>query len=253
MKFYTLLFTFSCLLFFSIENLTASPSDTSHHKLSYPNDIKLNLTAMVEFGPALVVSYERTVFPHQSFSVQAGYVTFPQLIGSLPDSIQVVDNTSQSGFRIGADYRFYFKNENKYEAPHGLYWGPFIDYFSFTNKRVISVTDTSFATGNLDFTGKLQILQAGINLGYQFVIKKRLSLDLCLFGPALAYYSASLKLDGDFKLNQENEYLQALYNFLINSFPLLGELSNGQTIKTNGRADLFFAGFRYSVCAGFRF
>src|ERR1041385_8067851 len=105
------------------EHLLANSSDTLHHNLSYPNNIKLNLTSMIEFSPSVVISYERTVFPHQSFSVQAGYVTFPQLIGDLPDSIKLIDNRSSSGFRVGGDYRFYFKNENKYETPHGLYWG----------------------------------------------------------------------------------------------------------------------------------
>ena len=74
-----------------------------------------------------------------------------------------------------------------------------------------------------------------------------------MIGPGLAWYSATLKLKGDFDVNQENKYLQALYDYMLANFPLVGELSNGAEVKENGRADLFFAGWRYSVSAGFRF
>lgn len=233
--------------------LHAQTPDVIENKILYRNNIKLSLSSMLEFKPAVVVSYERIVKPYQSFQVTAGYITFPQIFGDLPDDIIFNDERTRSGFRVGADYRFYFKNENKYEAPRGLYWGPFVDYFYFKNSRSVTAKDTSFATGNLDFISNLQIGGAGVNLGYQFVIKKRLSVDLCLLGPALALYAASLRLEGDYDLNQEHEYLQELYDYLINNFPLLGELSNGDTIKTNGRANFLFAGFRYSVSVGFRF
>jgi hypothetical protein len=231
----------------------AGSGDSVKAKLSYPNNIKLNISAPILYSPAFVFSYERTVKPLQTFSVIAGYVTFPQIIGSLPDSINLVENKSKSGFRVGGDYRFYFRSENKYDAPRGLYWAPFFDYYHFLNKRTITVTDTSFAKGELTGTFGLDLAQVGVSMGYQFVIKKRLSIDLALFGPALAYYSASIKLDGNLDINQENEYLQALYDFLINSFPVLGDLANGQEVDSNGFADFMFAGFRYSIWVGFRF
>lgn len=248
-------FFYCCLVYFifSAFCVFADPSDSSKKKLSYPNNIKINLTSIIEYFPSLVIVYERSITPHQTFSVQAGYVAFPQLLEGSLTNITVVEKTSQSGFRVGGDFRFYFKNENKYNAPRGLYWGPFIDYFSFKNSRTISIADTSFAQGNVDFTGKLKIAAAGVQLGYQFVIKKRFSIDLNLFGPALAYYGASLKLDGNFDVNEENKYLQILYDDLISRFPVIGDLISNQEVKSSGRADFFFAGFRYSASVGFRF
>jgi hypothetical protein len=251
MKRFTPLFILSaCLISFTA---VGEPEDSAKHRLQYPSNIKFNITSSVEFSPSLVMAYERTVKPYQTFQVMGGYITFPFLLRDLPDSISLVESRSSSGYRIGGEYRFYFKKENLHQAPRGLYWGPFVDYFYFQNKRVITVTDTSFATGELDFTSKLGVLQGGINIGYQFVIKKRLSIDLTMFGPALAFYGAKLKLDGDFDINEENEYLQGLYDYLISNFPIIGELVEYKEVDSNGRANLFYAGFRYSICVGFRF
>jgi hypothetical protein len=237
-------------------NAQAEPKDSTRSQLTYPNNIKLNISAPILYSPAFVVSYERSVKPYQTFSVIGGYVTFPQLIRSLPDSINLEETKSQSGFRVGGDYRFYFKKENKHEAPHGLYWGPFIDYYYFNNKRTITVVDTTFASGALDFDGKLMLAQVGVGLGYQFsVLKDRMSIDLALLGPAVAYYKGDLSLKGDFNAEFEDEYLQDLFEYLIESFPLLGDLSAGldKEVSGSGVADLFYLGFRYSIWIGFRF
>ncbi len=229
-------------------------TDSISKKLLYPNNFKFSLTSNLAFSPSAIFSYERSLKQYQTISLKAGYITFPQIVKTRdPDSIYFESEVKRSGYTFGADYRFYFKKENKFDAPHGLYWGPFIDYTSFTNKRSVSFPDTSFATGTLDFTGKLKILQAGINLGYQFVIRDRITIDMNLFGPAIALYGASLTLDGQFDLNEEDEYLQKLYDYLIDNIPVVGELVNTGEIDSNGRATLFFAGFRYSVSAGFRF
>lgn len=236
-------------------NVTAQNSvDSVVKKLPYPNNIKFSLTSNLAFSPSAIFTYERTLKEYQAISLKAGYISFPQLLKTRdPDSINFESDVKRSGFTLGADYRFYFKKENKFSAPHGLYWGPFIDYSSFTNKRSVSFPDTAFATGVLDFTGKLKILQAGINLGYQFVIRDRITIDMNLFGPAIALYGAALSLDGQFDVNDEDEYLQKLYDYLIDNLPIVGELATTGEIDSNGRANLFFAGFRYSVSAGFRF
>jgi hypothetical protein len=240
------------ILLFAITTSGQAP-DSAKKKLQYPNTVKLNLTSMIEFSPSVVVAYERLVKPSQSFSVMGGFVTFPISLRDLPDSINLVESKSRSGYRIGGEYRFYFKKENRYEAPHGLYWGPYLDYFHFKNERIISIEDTTFAHGDLDFSGIVGFAQVGVNIGYQFVIKKRFTIDMTMFGPGVAYYRAKLKLDGNFDVDQENAYLEALYDFLLNNFPFIGDLTEDREVDSKGRADLFFAGFRYSICAGFRF
>ena len=155
---------------------------------------------------------------------------------------------------VAADYRLYFKHENKYAAPHGLYWGPYFSYYHFKNDRLLVAADTSVATGQLDFITNVQATSLGIDLGYQFSLwKDRLVIDMLMMGPSITYYNANLKLDGNIDPNEKNEYLQDLLNFMIDNFPVLKDLVNNQEVSSNGTADLFFAGFRYSVKAGFRF
>ena len=229
-------------------------NDSTDKRLTHRNNIKLNLTTNIFYRPSFVMAYERTIKPHQTLQIEGGYTEFPfSLPNILPSNIIIEENKKKSGFKVAIDYRFYFKKENKYEAPHGLYWGPFLGYYHFRNERTVSVTDTSFATGKLNFISTLDFPQVGVNIGYQFVVAKRISIDMNLFGPSITYYKFKVNLDGDFNANKENEYLQELYEVLLSSLPLLGTLVSDQQVTSDGVADLFFMGFRYSVSAGFRF
>lgn len=240
------------ILLFAFDASAQAP-DSLKKKFQYPNTLKLNLTSMIEFRPAVVVAYERMLRPSQSIAAQAGFISFPTDFVHVPDGLSLSESKERSGFRVGVDYRFYFKNENKYDATRGLYWGPFIDYMYFKNNTDVAITDTSLGSGTMLFDARLRIAQAGVNLGYQFIIKQRLSIDLCLFGPAIAYYRGTLHLSGDFASNQENEIEQELLDYIFQSFPMLGDLVSGQEVSSSGLADLFFAGFRYSINIGFRF
>ena len=229
-------------------------TDTGKAKLFRPNSIKLNLTSNVLYFPSVILSYERTLNSHSSVAIEAGNVRLPSLSESFPLGLSEISEVKKTGYMVGADYRMYFKHENKYAAPHGLYWGPYFSYYHFHNDRLLTAMDTSVATGQLNFLTTVQATSLGIDLGYQFSLwKDRLVIDMLMMGPSITYYNAKLELDGNIDPNEKNEYLQDLLNFMIDNFPVLKDLVNNQEISSNGTADLFFAGFRYSVKAGFRF
>lgn len=228
--------------------------DSLRSVLFRPNVIKLNLSANVLYSPAFLVAYERVLTPNKSFSVEAGFITFPKIVSSLRDSIGLLDKVSDNGFKINADFRFYLKKENCHQAPHGFYIAPYIAYYHFKKVSGFTPTDTSFATGTLDFTFALNSPQIGGELGYQFSLwKDRLTIDLLLLGPSIAYYHAKLELSGNFDVNEENEYLDDLLKHLTENYPVFGDLVENQEVSSSGIADLFYGGFRYSVSAGFRF
>jgi hypothetical protein len=228
--------------------------DSLRSVLFRPNVIKLNLSANVLYSPAFLVAYERALTSNKSFSVEAGYVTFPKILPNLGDSIGFLEKISAGGFKIDADFRFYLKKENCHQAPHGFYIAPYIAYYHFKNVSGFTPQDTAFATGQLDFTFTLKSPQIGGELGYQFSLwKDKLTIDLLLLGPSIAYYHAKLGLSGNFDINEESEYLNDLLDHLSENFPVFGDLVENKEVSTSGIADLFYGGFRYSVSAGFRF
>lgn len=246
------LITLISLLLLTAAQLQAQ--DSLRSILFKPNVIKLNLSANALYSPAFLVAYERVLTPTKSFSVEAGYITFPKIVPTLGDSIGLLDKISDNGFKINADFRFYLKKENCHQAPHGFYIAPYIAYYHFKKVSGFTPADTSFATGTLDFTFTLKSPQIGGELGYQFSLwKDRLTIDLLLLGPSIAYYHAKLGLSGNFDINEEGEYLNDLLGYLTENFPVFGDLVENQEVSTSGIADLFYGGFRYSVSAGFRF
>lgn len=249
-----LLYT-SLLVCWFLSVAKAQDAATTGNKLVRPNVVKLNLSAPILYSPAFLVSYERALSPHQSFSVEGGFVEFPSLFkGILPNIIFVGTGTKKGGFKLGADYRFYLAKENKYQAPHGLYLAAYISYYHFYSDRDLIVTDTAIAKGTLMLHAALNMPSIGGQLGYQFsLIHDHATIDLVLIGPSLTWYTAKLTLNGNINPNEENPYLQEIINFMLQNFPLLKNLVNNPTVSSNGRADLFAVGFRYSINVGFRF
>ena len=109
------------------------------------NTIKYHLISSALYSKSMVLSYERIVKPNQSFAVMAGYVQFPTVV-KLGSLIQVDDDNSKNGLMVGGEYRFYLKKENKYPAPHGVFIGPYANFYKFGNDRMLSVDDPDGGT-----------------------------------------------------------------------------------------------------------
>lgn len=216
------------------------------------NVIKWNLTPFLLWSRDNVnISYERVIGPHRSFSVNAGYFVFPSF-GSY-DSLQIESARNKSGFSFSGDYRFYFKNRNAHNAPDGVYWGPYgsVHHYEFVND--FSIDTPSGSSGNLSFDGNFNIVSLGVQLGYQFVIKERLTVDLIFMGPSFSYYSAKLKLDGEIDINEEDEYLQAIRDALVSKFPFLDDLLKDKEFNENGVTTALGPGMRYMIQLGYTF
>jgi hypothetical protein len=106
-------------------------------RLQFLNTVKYEFTQAI-YPNSYIFSYERVTTPNQTFCISGGYEEFPDIIG-VSSRTNVKDNLSKSGFKAGAEYRFYLKNENKYLAPRGVYIGPYLSYHDFFNKREIEV------------------------------------------------------------------------------------------------------------------
>jgi Protein of unknown function (DUF3575) len=218
--------------------------------LQRKNSIKVEVLSSMLYSNAFLLSYERVTKPNQSFSVTGGYQEFPKLT-SLGTNIKALSSHSRSGYKVGGEYRFYLQKENKYRAPRGVYLGPFITYHDFRNKRLIEV-DNNGVPEEATLKTSFSILNIGAQLGYQFVIGNRWTIDLILIGPAVSNYKAKIKLDGDFTFDIEDVQNEILLK-LIEEFPLLEDVLTDKEATTSGRLDSWSFGYRYQLLLGYHF
>jgi hypothetical protein len=92
----------------------------------------------------------------------------------------------------------------------------------------------------------------GFQLGYQFVIKNRVTVDMVLVGPSISNYSAKIKLNGSFNFDK-NEVENEILLKLLDRFPMLDELLTDIEVSSNGRFDAWSLGWRYQLLIGFQF
>lgn len=215
-----------------------------------PNTIKLDITSHWLYRDAVVVSYERIINARRSWSVILGYQRLPNQ-SFFGNTISVTRDASASGLKIGGEYRFYLAKENKFDAPHGLYLGPYFSYNRFHNERVIEVNSgTTPEVAN--FNSTFSVSNLGVQLGYQFVFNDRWTIDLSFMGPSFSFYQAKFDLTGTYTFDPDNVANEVLDD-LINRFPGLGDLLAGSTVVSNGKLEAWAYGYRYQIQVGYRF
>jgi hypothetical protein len=228
--------------------------DSIPAKKDLKNSIKFNLTNPMIFGDqCLIGGYERTIGNHQSFSVSIGRFSLPQIFNINTDSIKdLTKNIETKGFHASGDYRFYLSKENKFDAPHGIYIGPYITYNSYTRYFNLKATTQSF-DGELNADLNFRVATMGFQLGYQFVFWNRVSLDMILFGPGIGAYKIKASLNTTLDPDSESELFQKINEALQEKIPGYSLAINPGTFEKTGTYNTTGAGFRYVVMVGFRF
>lgn len=219
--------------------------------LTKRNVIKWNLTPMIWSSSNINFSYERATSNHGSFSVNAGYFVLPS-VGSY-DSININRANNKYGFSISGDKRYYFKKRNVNSAPDGLYWGIFGSFHYYNFENSFEIMNSDIAHGNLTLSGNLGIISAGVELGYQFVFKNNITVDLIFIGPALSTYSAKLGIKGNLDVDEDSEYIKAIYDVLVSKYPGVETLMTEKSISDNGTLFSLGPGLRYMIQIGYRF
>lgn len=213
------------------------------------NVVKVEVSQPLYPG-SFVVSYERIMKPYQSLGITAGYEQFPPVV-DFGSTIHVRNDLLRSGFKVGAEYRFYLKSENKFLAPRGLYLGPYITYHYFYNKRDIGV-DVSGVQEMAQLETDFMILNIGFQLGHQFVINNRWTIDVVTVGPAISNYRANMKLNGTFTFDKDEVQNEILLK-LLDRFPLLDDLLTNKEISSQGKFDAWAYGWRFQLMVGYHF
>jgi len=247
----TILLTIILVVIIGFQSLYALDTDSLKiHK----NIIRWNITPMFVVGPkSVVLGYERVFNNSQSASVNIGYLEKAPYVNAEGEAIQFFDQSKNGGFDISIDYRFYFKKRNKYPAPDGLYWGPYTSYYQLWQDASINLIDNDIIKNTANYSSSFRMINIGVQLGYQFVFKKRFTLDLMLVGPSFSHYRFDMALDFENDINAEDSFYQDLYNRIIDSSPWLGEFIKNRSFSANGRLKFAYYGYRYGVQFGYHF
>ncbi|MCU0404820.1 MAG: hypothetical protein MUE99_09775 [Chitinophagaceae bacterium] len=218
------------------------------------NTAYINISHPAIFGSkTFIVGYERVLSKHRSFTINFGSITLPKLApGNGNDSVSVIRNSGDNGFHLGADYRFYLKGENKYEAPRGVYLGPYYAYNNFSKSNTWKLNTSDF-DGEVNTKLGLGIHTIGVQMGYQFVFWKRVALDLILLGPGMGFYNIKGDINTTLSAEDESLLFEQINNFLGERIPGYNLVIDEGEFQRKGNVQTSTLGYRFMINVGFRF
>ncbi|MBC7915465.1 MAG: DUF3575 domain-containing protein [Pyrinomonadaceae bacterium] len=238
----------------------AQPTDSvgkgkaSNKELKFPkNNFKINLSSLAFKSYSLY--YERSLSRKISFS--AGYRTMPSTnLGGLPlvkklnekfndgdELLEGINRMEASGNAYTGEFRFY---GGKKPGARGFYLALYGRYATFNHDYDYRFTSSSNSSVSIPINSKVQGFGGGLMLGKQWLIAKRVNLDVYILG---AHYGkltgtsnglANLSsLSDNDKQNLKDDLEGVL---IIKDKPLLSTTVNNQGIT--GKIDGPFAGVR---------
>jgi hypothetical protein len=234
-------------------------TDSTNQKLILPpyhrNVIKFNPTPMLLFGNVrnITFSYERMIKDNQSVALQVGYLDFKGIFtDTVADIIKFTGNQNQPGMNLSLDYRYYPFARNRRPAPDGVYIGGYASYYGFKLENNFDILHTTLDQ-NGQIKGTLNVVNIGVDLGYQFIFWKRLSLDLLVFGPSVNITASRGTIEGNLNEDELNNIDEELIQKIVDKFPVLGEIFGSENLSFSNKKTKFGTGFRYSISVGFHF
>ncbi|HEV9036078.1 MAG TPA: DUF3575 domain-containing protein, partial [Puia sp.] len=220
---------------------------TATHQRTYKNVIRYDLSGglLFGFGKYVVFGYERVLGPHQSMSVNIGPASLPRLLSIETDSFSVSKDTKRKGFNVSVDYRFYLAKENKYGPPRGLYIGPYISYNQFERNNEWNYNSATSPQQVVHTTTEFKILTLGGEIGYQFVIWKRLAIDMVMIGPGFSHYDLHSVIHNTLSERAKEQIQSAIKQLITQRFPGMNYVFSDKQFDANGRIRTWDVGYRY--------
>lgn len=228
--------------------------DSSKQIHQYKNVIRYNLSGALLFGidRYVVFGYERVIKPRQTISVNFGGAALPKLVSINTDSFSLQKDKKNNGYNFSVDYRFYLAKENKYLPPHGLYIGPYYSFNHFTRDNQWDFKNTSNSSF-VDSHSTFIVNTVGFELGYQFILWKRLALDMVMVGPGMGFYNYKVTFDSNLTPEEKQQLLDGLQQLLTQKFPGMNFVFSDKHINSDGVMKTNTLGYRYIIHIGFNF
>lgn len=219
----------------------------------FMNTIRVNVSNPMLFGWKFnVIGYERVIKDYQSASISIGRTAFPRFTGFDNDSIGVTNKFTDNGFNLSLDYRFYLKYENSHRAPRGIYLGPYYAYNTFSRDQTWDLNTSSF-TGQVNTDIHLNAHLIGAQLGVQFILWKRLAIDMIMMGPGYWTFGIKTKFDTTLTAEDEELLLEKINEVLREKFPGSDLMVKGDGFDVAKSSWTSTPMLRYMINIGFRF
>jgi hypothetical protein len=233
-------------------NIASAQQDSSTR---YKNILRYNISSPFLFGfdKCVVFGYERIVGKNTSISVNFGKAAMPALVPVTTDSFSIQRDLKNTGTNFSIDYRFYLAKENRYHPPRGVYIGPYYSFNRFNRDNEFSFKRSG---GNTEFAGsvtRFTIHTAGAELGFQFILWKRMAIDMVLIGPGISYYDIHSTFQGTLNEKDRTQLQQAVQQILTQRFPGMSYVLGDHQLDAEGVFRTWKVGFRYLVHIGFLF
>jgi len=218
------------------------------------NVIKFNPTPMLLFDEIrnVTFSYERLIKKNQSVSLQLGYLVVPQVLNDTLFDHLLLDKDKRHGINLSYDYRYYPSARNRRPAPDGLYIGGYLSYIGSSSESRLHLIDAP-EDDNILFNARMNMVNIGFELGYQFIFAKKFSIDLLMFGPSLTGYSGNLGITGNLNSELGDKIDEELAAKLKERFPALGYLFSDEAATFSTSKIMITSWFRYSFQFGYHF
>lgn len=226
------------------------------------NVFKINLSALTTGTYSF--QYEKALSNHTSLLLAAKFrpsasLPFKSTIKSFLDTlsegagIDFVNNAKVGSYAITPEIRFYFGKG----AMHGFYLAPFARYESNKLNSWRYTLKTINKTIVIDFTGKQSGVGAGLQIGAQYLLSNKISLDIWLVGPyifankidANSITDLSDKTDQDLQ-DAKNDIEKYAKDYLPGHTVNATVTRNGATLNAKGA---FYGARALGLAIGYRF
>jgi len=219
------------------------------------NVIRYNLSQplLVGFNNAIIFGYERMLKPNQSISVNLGRMALPPLDEINSDEFEFTKETGTSGYNFSVDYRFYLGKLNRFNGPRGVYIGPYFSSNHWKRSDSWTYTRENEEILEVDSDSDFKTQMFGFELGYQFVFWDKMTLDLVLVGPGIAFYDLSVEVKGNLTQEEIDRLQDILADKIEDKFPGLDYSLDEDGLDAEGNLSTTSFGFRYLIHIGYTF
>lgn len=214
----------------------------------YNNAIKVNSMALAFKN--ISAQYERRLTDHWSVIMGAGYKwggKIPKVVG-LGEVVITSETAGVRGFSLTPEARYYFNFCNCGGSHTGFYAGLYTRLTRFYGDVAFNFWDGSQYV-DVAGAGKMRELGAGIQLGYQFIFKKRFIVDLMFAGPRTSFNRLTLSVDSDYAA----EVIPIIEEEINKRLEWVGRDPISIPVAADTRVKFGFTHFRYALGIGYIF